>query len=152
MKAISVELRPPSRPGRLWPKYDREAGVIEVASEVAREWPYGVNIGASIVFDIDANMILANFDVLIPRKRWRKQADPKKPLHARDADLKFSHETLKQKSFSFPLVVSSDREGKRVVVAFQDSAADAPAVALSDRCFAYVRAGELLGFYLDLRE
>lgn len=150
--AIHVVLRPRVIGSGLWPRYDGDAGIIEVASDVPREWPYGVNVGASVVFDLDAARVLANFDVLLPKKRWRQRPDPGKPHAAREVELVFSSETLHSKSLSLPVVVSSDGARRHAVVAFHEHATEAMAAALSERCFAYVDGESLLGFYLDLAE
>lgn len=131
------------------PRYDDDAGVIEVTSDSAREWQYGINVGAAVVFDLDADRVMLNFDVLIPKKRWKLRLDPGKPEYAREADLQFDQDTLRAKSFSLPVIVSSDSARRHVLIAFGELAPDATPTALSDRCFAFIERGVLLGFYLD---
>jgi len=59
MRAIKVTVLPPTEQGRLYPRYDIEAQILEVSSRVPRSWPFGI--------DIDGCMTL-------PKKGQREQA------------------------------------------------------------------------------
>ena len=147
---IAVRLRPATERGRLRPQYDEESGILEVGSSVSREWPFGVDIDGRVVFDLDRNCVLANFDLLIPRRFWRVRDDLSPPPARREADLEFTRQTISQKSFSLPLEVDTDRARSRARIAFERGATDAEAVALSDQCFAFVRDGRLVGFFVTI--
>lgn len=63
MTGIVVVTAPPTIAGRLYPRYVEDAGILAVQSKVMRPWPFGVDIDGRIVFDLDADRTLANFDL-----------------------------------------------------------------------------------------
>ena len=73
---------------------------MAVESRVARPWPFGVNIDGVLVCDLDDWRVLANFDLYIPRRRWKtERAGEETPKIAPPGDLAFTPETVKTKSF-----------------------------------------------------
>jgi len=148
---IRVCLRSPSEFGRLYPKYDDEAGILEVKSEIRRAWPFGVDVDGRVVFDLDANRVLANVDLLIPRRRWKRTDQfPDVPRATRSADLEFCEETIKQKSFHLPLEVLTNADRTRVLIRFSHVTDGAVAIELSELCRALIDGSALLGFDIAL--
>jgi hypothetical protein len=109
MDEIKVHLQPPTAHGRLYPRYDAEADLLEVGSSIPRDWLYGVDINGTSIFDLDANRVLANFDLLIRKNLWKVVPLPEWPHASREADIEFSEETIKHKSFNVPLEVQTDQ-------------------------------------------
>lgn len=149
---VRVDVRSRQGLGALWPRYDSAAGLVEVTTDDRREWVLGVNIGASVVFDLDVDRVLVNFDLLIPRRRWKVGHDVHRPKDAVVGALQFSAETVREKTFALSVAVWSDPARRYLHVELQASKYRPPAIELSERCFAFVRNGVLHGFLLDLAE
>lgn len=108
MSGILVSSGSPTEAGHLHPRYDNENGILVVESKVERDWPYGIDVDGRIVFDIDEERSLANFDFHIPRDRWpRGTLSPQPPVVGR-GDLVFSKDALVRKSFSLDIEVRWD--------------------------------------------
>lgn len=71
MKFIEVRLREAKPRDELFPQYDEDADLLEVRSRVPKAWPFGIDIDGAIIIDVDAELTLANVDLLIPRSLWR---------------------------------------------------------------------------------
>jgi hypothetical protein len=117
-----------------------------VQSRVDRSWLFGVDIDGRLVFDLDEQHVLANFDLHIPKTRWKRGSlEEESPVIAAAGDLAFAAETIETKSFSLPLMIRTDVRTRRVRIEF---ATDKPnrAVALSSSCIALLSGDELVGF------
>jgi hypothetical protein len=68
MTSLKVEVGAPLA------RYDKESDILAVSSETPRDWPDGVDVDGNIVFDLDAQRALANFDVHIGRGLWKRGA------------------------------------------------------------------------------
>jgi hypothetical protein len=135
----------------LYPKYDREAHVLEVESRVARPWPYGIDIDGTIIFDVDSDGVLGNFDLLIPKKLWKSSKELlARPDTTRRAGLAFTEETLKHKSFHLPLEVKSNSRRSRALIRFGTKSCATEGIQLSGKCVALVCGDELVGFWVDM--
>jgi hypothetical protein len=75
MKGITVLVQKATEGGRLYPRYDRESGILAVESEQPRPWPYGMDIDGCLVFDVDEQRILANFDLHVGMSLWRRDLE-----------------------------------------------------------------------------
>lgn len=150
MKEISIYLAPPTVAGRLLPRYDQEADLVEIASTITRDWPYGIDIDGRIIFDVDAEYTLANFDLLIPKRLWKVIPTLEVPFPAQEADLKFTELTLKHKSFSLPLTVQTDQTKSHIQLLFGKTTADIKWIRLSERCLAGTTESLLKGFFIIL--
>ena len=148
MSGIKVLVWNATEAGRLYPRYDQESDFLVVESRQPRDWPYGIDIDGSVVFDIDARRVLANFDLHIGMKRWLRDLEVEWPTRVRAGDLAFPVETLAQKSFSLPLRVRADRSARCVRIEIGDSKPD-HVVALSDQCIALLAQDELAGFLVQ---
>ena len=147
MNALISEVGPATDLGRLYPRYDESVGILAVESKFKRPWPFGVDIDGRIIFDLDERRVLANFDLHIPKNRWIKESRKDPPLRGRPGDLMLSLETIKTKSFSLPLRVSSDELCREVYIQFGSKAPDR-AVELSSACLALLCQNELVGFFV----
>lgn len=148
MTGIMVSVTPPTDRGRLYPRYDEATGILVAESRIERPWPFGVNIDGRIVFDLDDQRVLANFDLHVPRHRWKKDIQEEEfPAIARSGDLVFAAETVATKTFSLSLRVRTDSHSRQLRIEF---GTDLPtgAVALSAACIALLSAGELVGFVI----
>lgn len=148
MSRIEVVTRPASVNGRLYPRYDEEAGILTVESRVFRPWPFGVDIDGNLVFDLDANCILAAFDLHIPRDKWKRDWTPIPLPTAREANLEFTGPTVKHKSFQIPISVRADPAGRQVEIRFGCQEPD-EFIMLSESCYAILAARELVGFLIS---
>lgn len=147
MNGIAVSVTPPTRGGRLYPRYDRAAGILAVQSNVQRPWPFGVDIDGRLVFDLDDQRVLANFDLHVPKSRWTRGPVETFPS-AQPGDLIFSLETVQKKSFSLPLSIRTDSEAKYLRVEF-GSIEPNRAIGLSDVCVALLSSDQLVGFVIQ---
>jgi hypothetical protein len=142
---ILVSVAPPTSHGRLYPRYDKASGILAAESKVERPWPFGIDIDGRLIFDVDQQGVLANFDLHVPRDRWQKNLEDELPRIASPGDLVFSSEAIATKSFSLPLQVRTDRLSCRLRIEFGWNKPDR-AIALSDSCVALLSADELVGF------
>ncbi len=135
----------------LLPRYDNETNILEVGNPNIREWPYGVDIDGNIIFDLDKNRKLANFDLLIPMSMWKNKENIIFPKTNKKYDLVFDQSTLKAKSFNLPLSVCSTENNNLVLIRFNEKDRNDEIVKLSDFCVAILSGGTLAGFYIELR-
>ena len=149
MTTIRVIAEPPTSAGRLYPRYDQEAGILAVESPVARLWMFGVDIDGRIIFDLDEHRVLANVDLHFPKHRWVRDLDHGLPTAAPPGDIVFAPETVAYKSFSQPLRVRTDDKGQRLRIELGDKKPDR-AIALSESCIALLAGHELVGFMMEL--
>lgn len=151
MSAPRVRLREP-HPGReLYPRYVPDAGIIAVTRRLSTSWPYGVDVDGRIVFDLDAERMLANFDVHSRRRLWRiARPYPRVPTPERRADLEFTEETVEVGSFHRPFDVATDESGSTVLVTFGDLKTHSVGISLSAAYVALLNGSELVGFALRL--
>jgi hypothetical protein len=145
LKGITVSVAPATEQGRLYPRYAEDVGFLVVESRIERPWPFGVDIDGRVVFDIDENRVLANFDLHIPKARWKRDLGDDVLAVAPPGDLIFSREAIETKSFSLPLSVRADPGLRRVRIEFGTEPPDR-AVALSGSCIALLSGAELVGF------
>jgi len=135
----------PTDEGRLYARYDDAAGILVAESRIERPWPFGVDIDGRIVFDLDDQRALANFDLHVPKNRWKSDLKEEVPGIAPPGDLLFAPETIALKSFSLPLRVRTDPLSRRLRIEF-GTHQPTRAVALSASCIALLSADELVGF------
>lgn len=148
--AIRVMPRQPTVRGRLYPRYDRDAGILIAESRVPREWPYGVNVDGNLIMDIDADRILANFDLHIPAHRWKVSTLPTMRHREGDADLEFLPETIETQSYDLGMSVTTNHTRSLVFIAFGPSLETCNCFGLSERCMFFTRDDELMGFLVLL--
>lgn len=148
MDEIKIHLRPPTAHGRLYPRYDAEADLLEVGSSIPRDWPYGVDIDGTLIFDLDANRVLANFDLLIRKDLWKVVPLFEWPHALREADIEFSEETIKHKSFNLPIEVQTDQNRSCARILFGGTEHAGTWIALSENCMSLVAKDRLLGFFV----
>lgn len=149
MIGIGVLVTPPTNQGRLYPRYNEDARVLAVESKFKRPWPFGVDIDGRLVFDLDENLLLANFDLHIPKHRWDKYLSDDVETIARPGNLVFTQEAIDTKSFNFPLRVRIDARSSFVRIEFGAVDPDRT-VALSKSCIALISINQLVGFKIDL--
>lgn len=145
MRGIVVVVAPPTIAGRLYPRYVQDVGILAVESKVTRPWPFGVDIDGRLVFDLDEQQILANFDLHIPRNRWTKDLGKARLVSGPPGDLVFSRETLDIKSFSLDIKLRTDDALRRLRISI-GTKEFGRAVALSEKCMALLAGDELVGF------
>ena len=146
-----MRLRPPTPHGRLYPRYDEEADLLEVGSRFEREWTFGIDIDGTIIFDIDANYVLANFDLLIPKRYWEVSTELTRPTKTRKWNLEVLARSIEHKSFHLPLIVNTNQARSAVQITFGSLEEGTKWAELSDDCFALVRQDILCGFFILLR-
>jgi hypothetical protein len=144
---IRVSVGPAIRGAELHPLYDSDAGILAVTAETSREWTHGIDIDGNIVFDADRERILANFDLHVPRRRWKNGPSQLWPESLPRGVIVFSEDTLKHKSFNLPLVLSYDPGGATLRIGFGDGQANR-LVSLSRECVAFLSGDDLTGFLI----
>lgn len=150
MRDIEVLIHDPCPAGRLIPRYDTEAKVLEVGSGAGGAWVYGVNVGAEIVFDLNQERILVNFDLLIARRLWRIAPLLALPRPCQQAALVFTERTLRHKSFGLPVTVTTDARHSYAMIALRRMTSGMLWVELSPQCLAAIRDTTLYGFFVRL--
>lgn len=145
MTSVKVSTGPPTEGGRLHPRYDRESDILTVTSATPRDWQFGVNIGGNIVFDLDAKRQLANFDIHVASRLWKRGAVRRWPEQAAAGTIVFSKETIERKSLNMPLRLLYDEHRGVLNIMFGTQQADRE-LELSNDCIALLSANELVGF------
>lgn len=147
---ICVQQREPTEKGALYPRYVKDAEILAVQSRVPRDWPFGVDIDGRLIFDIDADRILANFDLHIPKRYWIVQSRADEPRACQEASLEFTGSALEYKSFSLPLQVRTDAARSYALIEFDKLIPHGRWLALSEKCLARVDVDCLTGFFVRL--
>jgi hypothetical protein len=147
MTGVRVSIGQPTNGGRLHPRYDEESDILEVTTKSLWEWPYGVDIDGTIVFDLDAMHHLVNFDILAGRRLWKRGTVRRWPDEAASGRIIFSKETIDQESLHIPLRFVYDERRGILHVAFGDLKPDRE-LELSSECLALLSRTELAGFLL----
>lgn len=150
--SITIRVREPTAQGRLYPQYDAESDILTIGSMVQRPWPQGVDIDGNIVFDLDENRLLANLDLHVGKRLWHKGIKRPWPSNADPHDLEFTMATIGTKSFSTPLRINTDRQRSQVEIEIgeNDEGKHETAIALSDRCVAFVCNDQLVAILARL--
>ena len=135
---------------RLTPRYDREANVLEVSTPgPLYDVPYGPNVNGCIIFDLNADRVLVNFDVLIPRIRWRhSDAHWSWSAEAPAVSLGFTEPTVRLKSFHLPLELRYSEHTESLSIFFGRPSGAENAFSLSRSCLAFVAGTRLAGFLI----
>lgn len=141
---INVGLRPPSRAGRLFPRYDDVADILEVSSAVQRDWPLGIDVDGRLIFDMDGDGLVVNIDLLIPRRRWKIGGWPGHS-NAQKADVLLAPETIAVKSHSMPISILTDEDRSYAVIRLGRCAGSPRSIELSERCYAVLEGNRLCG-------
>jgi hypothetical protein len=148
---INVQLIDPVEGGHLYPRYVEDAHLLAVeATAPPVPWPLGITVGGSVVFDLDEERILVNFDVHWHRDNWIGLSAWVRPKAACRARLRFTEETLRRGDFHGAVVVTTNPDRTEVRVQLDRPAGAGEWVELSDRCLAWLEGDRLLGFYLKL--
>jgi hypothetical protein len=147
MSGIRVIVQAPTPGGRLYPRYIEDIGFLVLRSPVERDWPYGFNVSGAMVFDLDEDRVLANFDFHIPKRRWVRDLPEGMAAIASPGDLAFTEETILHKTFDLPLRARTDRATQCVRIEFGSKQPDRQ-IALSESCIALLAKDELVGFFV----
>jgi hypothetical protein len=105
-------------------------------------------VDGALVFDLDEQRILANFDLHVPMNRWQRDLEGNTPRIAPAGDIEFAQQTVAQKSFHLRLRLSSDSKARRLRIELGTAKPDR-AVGLSASCIALLASHELVGFLID---
>jgi len=134
------------------PYYDTEADLLTISSKGTRAWKYGVDIDGTIIFDIDTYRILANIDLLIPRRLWHVLPALEAPRAIQQVDVMFSEATIASKSFHLSMKVNTDITRTYIDVSFDELIGHSTWYALSGTCFARIIEDQLCGLFVILRD
>jgi len=148
---ITVDILKHDKIGELNPHYDDEANVLEVGTNIDCIWFYGLDVDGSLIFDANENRILVNIDLLIPKKYWETSYDLPDvyKINSQKGIIQFSNDSIKTKSFNFPLKVYTDNNKKKVFIKISDYVKPT-LVELSKSCYVYVKNNVLCGFLILL--
>lgn len=149
--SIQVMVTEASESSRLYPRYAEQSDFLEVMSRVSRPWPNGLNLnGGEIIFDIDTDRLLANFDLMIPKSEWRVAGPPQRPRSNRQGGLVFSAETIEQNNIdNCRIEVTTDAQRSYAAITFGADQHQIEAIELSESCIALVAGDQLCGFFID---
>ncbi|HBH24441.1 MAG TPA: hypothetical protein DDY13_13585 [Cytophagales bacterium] len=152
MKEIKIELVKSSNVGELFPKYDDESGILEVTSIKTSDWKYGMDIDGWLIFDINAERILENFDLLIPKRKWIMVEDKLiNEINIIDFGvLRIDENSLNHQSYNYPNYKVILNKSQTILKILFDSEADnLQAYKVSKKCYALVNNNNSLkGFCL----
>ena len=149
MNFIQVEVVPTALEKKLYASFDPATQILSAASKHECDWPYGIDIDGSIVFDMNECREVVNIDLLIPPKMWSRERFEVEKVDARQGALKIDVETIKTKSLSLPLKVYYDKSANSIYVAIGKNCATS-SVILSESCSAFIAGGELVGMLLEV--
>lgn len=148
---IRVNIEQSTKFGELHPKFDKESGILEVSSIDRKEWKYGIDIDGSIIFDIDKDQILENFDILISRKLWGKINKPISITPIKKGNLRINTSSLNMKSFNYPELKILSAPNNQILIQFHNfDLSDLSAIKISSKCYALLKGDILKGFYIWL--
>lgn len=145
MSGISVTVHAPTPAGRLYPRYDRGVNYLIMQSEVDRPWVEGFDIDASIILDLDKDLLPANIDLHIPMRSWEQGLSHTFDWSAPAGDLAFARDVLDQPEINVPVQCRTDADRRIVHIEIGSTRHDRT-VALSDKCLALLAGDELVGF------
>lgn len=134
----------------LQPNYNKEADILEFTSDVNRDWKYGIDINGNIIIDIDADFKIANCDLLIPKKLWKKTEELSLNILSKNknnVDISFRKSTIDFKSFNLEIDVFSLKNKLYVLL---NNPINVNINKLSDKCDILSLDNELKGFILDV--
>jgi hypothetical protein len=146
---IQIEVHSPVRGVLLSPHYDADADILSVTSGSQIDWPYGIDIDGNLVFDLDAQRRLVNFDLHIPRRLWSRAKLKEWPRSSIAGNLAFSKQAIDQKSFNTPINVMHDKEQGILSIGIGSEQRDR-VIEISKSCIALLHQSELVGFLVKL--
>lgn len=154
MEAIKVQLREPTKQGRLYYQAGPQIreDIILMKSEVSEKWSYFVNISSEVLLDFDANRTLRVVEAVSPRDSWLIQPGLKFPTATQVADVKLLEPLEPRVIIDLPVVVYSDETKSCTLILFEQVNTTVMWVELSSRCLAAIEDGELKGFSVALQE
>ena len=152
MKEVTISIGKPSYLGELYPKYDRQAHILEIGSQIVRPWPYGIDINAGIIFDIDENYMLANIDLLRRKSLWQRVSKLLRPSVYTPGVILLTPESIKHKSFHVQFTVTTNQNTSQVLISFGEESSATSWIELSSKCFAKVERDQLKGFFIELSD
>lgn len=143
---IRINRSEKTREGRLYPRYVGGVGLI-LETNVERDWVNGFDIEGSIIFDVDQHNTLCSVEILLEKKYW---IEKKIEFHHRtwkEMDLSVSESVTEEKSFDINWKVYKDSNSGLLLIDF-GVGEKVDCVCLSAKCWAIIRDGCLVGFYI----
>ncbi len=134
--------------GQLYPYYDLEAEILELTNSIEENWPYGIDIDGTIIFDFDKKFILSNVDILVPKKYWKIKDKLEIPLPTKKGILIIKNQSLEKKSFNLPIEITRDKANKYVKIIFDKRNNYSKVIELSNKVYALLRNKNLNGFFV----
>jgi len=130
----------------LLPEYNIEADLLEISSKISRQWKYGMNINGNLIFDIDNDLKIANCDLLIPKRLWKKKGRLPFDIISEGqnyTDISFSKSSIEIKNFNIEIEVFSFKDNVYILL---DKPNKVVINKLSDKCEVLTFNNELKGF------
>lgn len=148
---IEVEIKQVEKSWNMFPRYDYESDILEVRNPDVVDWPFGVDIDGNLIFDLDKEKSLVNFDLHIPMQYWEEVDIIRKPEIKSRGVLKFTENTLKIKSFNIPIKVFKNKAANILLVEFGENVMQGYGVKISDACIAILKGKYLVAFYIVVK-
>ena len=134
----------------LYPNYDSDANLLEVSSKVPQGWLQGIDVDGNIIFDLDKNGVIANFDVLIPKDLWIVVENLCVPKLYKQGTVVVHPSSISKKSHNIPLTIQTDKKRKyvNIIIGNEKESCQNKVVEISKSCYCYVKNNYLKGFFL----
>ena len=154
MNEVQIILRPATEEGRLVYQHDSEVAshLIYLESPQFTKTVYRVELEDPVLFRLNANRILGNVKIVIPRHAWTIAPPRAIPETSITANLEFSLATIQQRSFDLTANVTTDAAYTYAVVTWGQPEHATMWVAVSSSCWALIADDRLKGFFILLRE
>lgn len=149
MNKIEIDFKDFTGSCMLIPNYNVEAEILEFTSSINRKWEYGIDCNGNLIIDIDSDFKIANCDLLIPKKLWKKSEALPLNIISKNKDyidLSFRKSTIKYKSFNIAIDVFIFKDKLYVLL---DNPTNVNINKLSDKCDVLSFDNELKGFILE---
>ncbi len=145
--SLTVVVTDATTAGRIYPRYDDAADLLIVERLVRPDLPYGVNVNSLVLFDLDSERRLVDFELLRPRRLWQVvEPFPETPRSVGPADIAFTEAAVDREHVRLPVHVITNAEHSRVKIMFGRGRGAVKAVELSADCQALIAGERLVGF------
>lgn len=153
MHELQIILRPTIEEGRLIYQQDPEVAdyLIYIKSPQFTKTVYRVELEDPVLFRLNANRILHNVKIVIPRHAWTIVPPRAIPEVSITASLEFSLATIQQRSFDLRAEVTTDPAYTYAVVTWGQPEQATMWVALSSSCWALIADDRFKGCFILLR-
>jgi hypothetical protein len=125
--------------------------MLVIESREQRDWPYGVNVnGGQVILDFDAERLLSNVDILIPRDRWASAESWTRPSAVRPGDIALPPGVVANHEVDWPFRIVAGLRFSWFLLKLVEWDSVERGVQLSPTCVALLNERFLVGLYGEL--